>query len=57
MLSIYRSIALVAILVVSFILMMLFIGFFLKIALLVALLAFAYYWFMRAIQIRRHKRY
>lgn len=56
MLNMYRTVLISAIILVAFILIMLFIGLFLKIALLAALLAFAYYWFMRAIQIRRSKR-
>ncbi len=57
MLNIYRTLLASAVLVVAFILIMFFIGFFLKIALLAALLAFAYYWFMRALQMRRRKRF
>lgn len=50
--TVFVAMAIVIIAVVS-----LFIGFLLRLALLVALLAIAYYWFIRAAHIRRGRRY
>lgn|GEM_PF-4062941 len=54
--DIFRTTALIVIALVVFILLMIFIGFFLKVAVVLALLALAYYWFTRAM-VNRGGRY
>lgn len=55
-LSVTRSVFMFLAAVLVFVVLMLFIGIVLKIALVAALLAFAYYWFTRATQLRRRRR-
>lgn len=52
-----RFAALVAIAIVVVWLVSFFIGFLLRIALLVALVAIAYYWFARATRVRKNRRW
>jgi cobalamin synthase len=54
--NVYRSIAWLIIAIVVAVILMVFIGFFLKLAVLFALLAFAYYWYTRAVATRRGRR-
>ncbi len=54
--NLVRSIALIASIVIAVIVLMVFIQLFLKIALGIALLALAYYWFVRATSESRNKR-
>ncbi|MCF8563546.1 hypothetical protein LLE49_02190 [Alicyclobacillus tolerans] len=54
--SVTRSVFMFLAAVLVFVVLMLFIGIVLKIALVAALLAFAYYWFTRATQLRRRRR-
>ncbi len=55
--NIARYTVLVAMAAVVIVIVSLFIGFLLRLALLAALLAIAYYWFIRAAHIRRDKRW
>lgn len=55
MMDLIRTTAIVVTSVVLFILLMVFIGLFLKIAVGLALLALAYYWFTRATEQRRRR--
>jgi hypothetical protein len=52
-----RSIILFGLGVVMFVVLMVFLTLVLKIALVVALLALAYYWFTKATQVRRRSKY
>ncbi|MCL6446242.1 MAG: hypothetical protein K6T83_22815 [Alicyclobacillus sp.] len=52
---VYRTIAWVIVAIVAFVIISVFIGFLLKLALLGALIAFGYYWFMRALSARRDR--
>ncbi|MCL6631609.1 MAG: 5-bromo-4-chloroindolyl phosphate hydrolysis family protein [Alicyclobacillus herbarius] len=52
-----RTVVGIFIAVVAFTVLMVIVGFILKIAVIVALLALAYYWFTRANNQRRHSRH
>lgn len=56
MLNVYRSLAWLILVVVVLVVLSVFIGFILKLAVLCALIAFAYYWFARALANRRRNR-